>query len=311
MYDSTKPYKTKILKLIKKTWKSPYLKVKESIYPITTPTKIYEQIDHTDGVGTKGIYHWRKHTYKNAALDALAMNLNDLAMVRATPFKLQNHIILPEDNHQAIIEIVATLSKECRKRKIVMTGGETSIHNDQQGMDISITVSGFIEKYKPNKLEIGDILIGLKSNGLHSNGITKLREVYGTEVREDFVKPTEIYLDKLLELNEKFDIHGLMHITGGAFTKLKDIIQDANAIIHQGEITKPQKVFRDIYKKGASDEEMYKTFNCGVGFIISVPKSEAARLVRETEGSEIIGEVVKGSGLVKIQSFFSSSVVKY
>lgn len=80
MYDPTKPYKKQILELIKQTWETPYVSVKGDIYPIIERKFSYPEVDHTDGIGTKGVYHWQQRTFGNAALDALAMNLNDLAL---------------------------------------------------------------------------------------------------------------------------------------------------------------------------------------------------------------------------------------
>jgi phosphoribosylaminoimidazole (AIR) synthetase len=159
MYDPTKPYKKDILELIKQTWETPYVSVEEpmeGVYPIIKKKFSYLEVDHTDGIGTKGVYHWHQKTFRNAALDALAMNLNDLALMRAIPYKLQNHILIPEDDKEAILEIVASLTEECKKRNIAITGGETSIHNNIDGLEISISISGFIKNYKPNRFEIGE-----------------------------------------------------------------------------------------------------------------------------------------------------------
>ncbi len=310
MYDPTKPYKRQILELIKQTWETPYVSVKKDVYSVLKRKFSYPEVDHTDGIGTKGIYHWRKRSFRNAALDALAMNLNDLALIRATPYKLQNHIIIPEDDKEAILEIISVLAEECKKRGIVITGGETSVHNNINGIDISATVSGFIKDYKPNRFECGDVLIGIKSNGLHSNGFTRVREIFGNEYRPEFIEPTEIYLDKILELNKHFDIHGMMHITGGAYTKLKDLLNNADAILNRNHKLQPQAIFRDLYNRGVSDEEMYKTFNCGIGFILSAPKQESDDIVSELKG-DVIGEVISGTGKVKIHSMFSDKNIEF
>ncbi len=312
MYDSSKPYKSKIRELIKKTWETPYVSVRREIYPIVEKKFSYPEIDHTDGIGTKGIYHWQQRTFKNAALDALAMNLNDLLLVRATPYKVQNHIIIPEDDEEAILEIIETLARECRQRNIAITGGETSIQNNLDGLDISITASGFIKNYKPNKFEIGDVLIGFRSNGLHSNGFTKVREVLGDDYRPEYVSPTLIYFDTISGFNEKFEIHGLMHITGGAYTKLKDLLNDADAIIERKHRLQPQLIFNELYKKGLSDEEMYSTFNCGIGFIISVASNNAEQIVSQNnDEADIIGEVVPGNGKIRIESSFSGKQIEF
>lgn len=309
MYDQTKPYKKKILELIKQTWKTPYVSVKGGIYPIIEKKFSYLEVDHTDGIGTKGIYHWQKRTFRNAVLDALAMNLNDLALVGAQPYKLQNHIIIPKDDKEAILEIIEIITEECKKREIAITGGETSIHNNISGLDISMTISGFVKEAKENKFKEGDALIGFRSNGLHSNGFTKVREVFGEEDRVEFIEPTKIYLDEVLDLNSKFDIHGMMHITGGAYSKLKDLLENTNVKINRVHKLEPQNIFKELYKRGVSDEAMYKIFNCGIGFILSVSPEDAVNIITGLD-ADIIGGVVSGTGKIKIESMFSDKVIE-
>lgn len=312
MYDPTKPYKKQILDLIEKTWETPHINVIREVYPIFKRKFSYHEVDHTDGIGTKGIYHWEHRTFRNAVLDALAMNLNDLALVRAIPYKLHDHIFIPEDDKAAIIEIAEALTNECIKRKIAITGGETSVHNNIHGMDISLTVSGFIQDYpKPNRFEAGDNLIGIKSNGLHSNGFTKVREIFPEFFREEFIYPTRIYFDEISSLHERFDIHGMMHITGGAFTKLKDLLIKTDLELRRNYMPEPQQIFKDLYDKGISDEEMYRTFNCGIGFILSAPKKETDKIMDELKDSYIIGDVVPGKRRIRIESAFSNKIVEF
>lgn len=310
MYNPTKPYKHQILKLIESTWKTPYVKIERGLYPIITKKFSYPEVQHTDGIGTKGFYHWRQRTFRSAVIDALAMNLNDLAMVGAVPYAIQNHIVLPKDDHKAIIGIVKELAGECRKRKIAMTGGETSIHSGLEGMDISITVSGLIKNKRKNQCKVGDVLVGLASSGLHSNGITKVREVFGNEYRKEFTEPTRIYINEILSILKTHKVNGMMHITGGAFTKIKDILGETDAIIYHPKKLQPQKIFYDIRAKGLSNKTMYSTFNCGIGFIISVPKDEVLKILAKLKDSAVIGEVVKGNGEVRIKSVFNQKIVK-
>lgn len=311
MYDPTKPYKKQILDLIKQTWETCYVSVKEGVYPIIKKKFSYPEVDHTDGIGTKGVYHWKQRSFENAALDALAMNLNDLALSRAIPYKLQNHIFIPKDDKDAILEIVKALVYESKKRNIAITGGETSIHDNIKGLDISMTVSGFIPKEKPNKFKRGDVLIGLKSSGLHSNGFTKVRKVFGKVWSPEFIKPTKIYLDTILELDEKYDIHGMMHITGGAYTKLKDILgKDTDAVIEKNYELEPHQIFRTLYNQGIPDKEMYTTFNCGTGFILSASPRNAKKIVASVKNAHPIGEIVRGTGKVKIESWFSRKKIE-
>jgi len=315
MYDTSKPYKEKTLELIRKTWKTPYISVKEGIYPIFKKKFSYSEVDHTDGIGTKGVYHWQKKTLKNACLDALAMNLNDLVLVGARPYKLQSHLLIPEDDRKVILTLLKVLSEECLKRKIAITGGETSIHNNLNGLEIGITMSGFIKKQRINKFKKGDVLIGIKSNGLHSNGFTKIKEIFGKEFRPEFVRPTYIYSETILSLDEQFNLHGMMHITGGAYMKLKDLLGKEDIRIEREHKLLPQKIFREIYEKGVSDEEMYKTFNCGIGFILSISPREAKRVILKLNNdgfkADIIGEVTLGTGKIKIESAFSKKELEF
>ncbi|MDO8517654.1 MAG: AIR synthase-related protein [Nanoarchaeota archaeon] len=306
MYDTTKPYKNQILELIKSSWETPYVSVKNGVVEKKFCLK---EFHHTDGIGTKGIYHWKQKSLRNAVLDSLAMNLNDLPLARAKPYALIDHLFLPNDNEENILEIMSCLTEECKKRNIAITGGETAIHSNMNEIEMSITMLGFIENEKQNKFKIKDNLIGIKSSGLHSNGFTKLREVFGEEYKPEFIVPTKIYSDAILDLNEKYDIHGMMHITGGAYTKLKDLLDNSDAVI-ENHLLKPQIIFYNLYLRGVSAEEMYKTFNCGVGFILSAAKKDSNKIISELKKSDlescVIGEIVRGSGKIKIQSVFNN-----
>src|SRR3989344_2304891 len=149
VYNPIKPYKKEILSAIKSTWKTPYVRIEDDVYPVIHKKFSWPEIDHTDGIGTKGVYHWQKQTFHAAVLDALAMNLNDLALARAVPYKIQNHLTVPQEDG-AVLKIIRHLAAECRQRKIAMTGGENSFHDNAEGMEISITMSGFVKNIKPN-----------------------------------------------------------------------------------------------------------------------------------------------------------------
>jgi phosphoribosylformylglycinamidine cyclo-ligase len=309
MYDTRKPHTGKVLEMIKQTWDTPYCKVEDRfMYPAIKLKGDYWMMDHTDGIGTKGHYHWELRTFRNAALDALAMNLNDLAMCFANPIKLQNHIFLPEDDNDAIFEIIDTLVEECRHRGIAMTGGETSIHNNMNGMDISMTVTGIFRGGRVNKYMSGDVLVGLKSSGLHSNGFTKVHQVLEpiTGIVPEFVVPTRIY--EIQKIHNSVNM--VNHITGGAYTKLLPYAKDVD--LHF-DFDAP-KIFHDLAEH-CSSEEMYKTFNCGYGFVLSVPPDKVKYVINETGGC-IIGHVEEGSGKIVIKSAFydnpsNSVIVEY
>lgn len=306
-YNPLKPYKHEILRLIETTWNTPYIKVERGLYPTFRKLFEYSEVDHTDGIGTKGTYHWAQKTWGNAAIDALAMNLNDLLLIGAKAYKLQNHITLPKDDTFVISEIVQAIATECKKRNIAMTGGETSIHPNISGLDISMTVSGFIPERQENRLHIGDALIGIKSSGLHSNGFSLVHQLFGDEQRQEFTVPTAIYTEDIEEIRKRTQVHGCMHITGGAYTKLFDILpENADVVLEQSETLKPQEIFYQLYQRGTSDETMYKTFNCGVGFIFSCPPDMLPPLPLHMA---ILGNVVSGTRHIRIHSAFSDTDV--
>ena len=308
MYNTTKPYTNTILELIKNTWETPYVSVKDGL--VRKKFDFFEY-HHSDGIGTKGIYHWKKRTFENFVRDALAMGLNDLLLERARAYAVIDHLLIPEDDYKAVIETMKYLSEECKKRDIAITGGETAIHNNMIGLEISLTLLGFVEKPLQNKFREGDVLIGLASNGLHSNGFTKIREIFREEFREDFIKPTFIYYDSLVDLIEEFDIHGMMHITGGAFTKLRGL-SEGNVKIKKYHNLKSHDIFQEIYERGVSDEEMYKTFNCGIGFVLGIDRMDVDAFLSECFFSgDVIGEVVSGKGEIKIESIFSDKEVVF
>lgn len=289
MYDTRKKYTGKIVDRIKSTWTGDL-----------PPASV-------DGLGTKGVYHWEQRTFREAALDALAANFNDMAMVRGSIDYLLDHVVVPQDDEEACLGIIDVLVDECRKRRISLLGGETSIHDNYPGLEISVSVFGHYLMRRRNVFRENDYLIGLKSSGLHCNGFTRVREIFGEEFRPEFVEPTFIYYDAILEIIQEMNINGMMNITGGAFTKLESVL-GGNDIEINGDLMKPQRIFHELYERGVSDEEMHETFNCGIGFILSVPEDPERAidfLSSKSIDSGPIGKVVRGNGRIKIQSAFS------
>lgn len=311
-YDATKPYTSTILEQIKRTWNQRFVTVTDGPYPIIRRNFIMMavlDVDHTDGIGTKGEQHWHKRTFGAAVQDALAMNINDLAMARAHPYKLQSHIILPKDDHDAIINIITALANECQKREIAITGGETSIHENQPGMDISITMSGWMERVWPNQFREGQTLIGLPSSGLHANGYTLVRHLCpDLEMDDEWLKPTIIY-DTIP--NAPLQIPAIQHITGGAFTKLKSKISHQSRVyINRNHKIKPTKVFQQLYERCHEDKLMYESFNCGIGMVLGVNPPSVEYVCTKTGGS-VIGNVIEGKGDVTIESMFSDRTITF
>lgn len=325
MYDTTKPYKAKIKQAIRDTWETPYAKafeVEGSPYPfIERKQRILDitghgiEVDHTDGIGTKGGIHAMARTWDYAVQDALAMNLNDLLVARARPYKLQNHLTLQYDDHEAILAVVTSLAGECLGRNIILTGGETSIHDNIVGMDLSITVTGFVPEVRKNICQEGDVLIGLPSTGAHANGFTFIRKTLGG--RRDMVAPTRIYWDDVYPLLDEYcdDIHAMVHIAGGGFTRLLDYLGGNSVCFHKWK--NHPAIFDEIYGYCKQtwcsnlDKFMYSTFNCGIGFVLSVNPEKSQEIATLLKG-EIIGEVRRGDkSRVEIESIFSDTLLEF
>lgn len=316
MYNSSKPYTAKILELIKQTWEHPFYEVNdEGAYPVLRikETNVYEkfpyQIDHTDGIGTKGYYHWQAKTWAEAVQDAMAMNLNDLAMAGAIATKMQSHIVLPTENDEIVGAIVENLVKECKKREIIYTGGETSIQWNMSGMDLSITMSGLVKELRPNQCQLGDYVLALPSNGLHSNGFTLVHQLFKEEMLEEFTTPTAIYYDAIRNLPSLEKVSAMMHITGGGLGKLHRILpNDLDLYIDGGfmlSLVPPPAIYHLIKERGRLDNEtMYSNFNCGIGFVICGPEKVIKSLDGLFGGSSIVGRIEKGSGEITVLSAF-------
>ena len=316
MYDTTKPYNAEIKRLIQTTWNTKYLKVDKDGVRIKPGAPKGPGWRHTDGVGMKGEDHWRKRTFKELVQDGLGMGLNDAARDRAIVFELCDHTFFPRDDHPAIISVTSYLAEQCRPYDIAITGGETAIHEGSTGLEISITMMGVKRSCVPNQFREGDVLIGIGSSGAHSNGFTKIHQVFGNgeSLSDDITTPTLIYYDCITEIDRIWGINGMTHITGGAFTKMKEYLGGNDAYIHRSHGLEPHSIFWELVKRGVPEEEMYRTFNCGIGFVIGVDQHVAdvcLRIIRDQFKAAVIGWVESGQGNVHIRSMFSDQEYVY
>jgi len=247
---------------------------------------------HVDGVGTKTLIAQAMRKYDTVGIDCVAMNVNDLICMGAEPTTLVDYIALEKMDEHVISEIAKGLAKGAREAGVAIVGGETAVMPDVvKGFDLAAMSLGVVYRDKivtGEKMVPGDIVIGLESSGVHSNGLSLARKLLlgrfdiGTYVKEldctvgeELLKPTRIYVKPVLEVLQNCKVHGLAHITGGAFSKLARIGNKAN-VGFDIKLPKPTKpVFKLIQKFGLlSDREMFRTFNMGVGFVIVVPGEE-------------------------------------
>ena len=277
---------------------------------------------HTDGVGTKVLIAQQYSKFDTVGIDCIAMNVNDLICVGAEPISLVDYIALKKNNPVLVKEITKGLVKGAKLSNTPIIGGETAIMPDviegygNKAFDLAASAVGIINK-KTNmlnrKIKSGDIIIGLQSSGIHSNGATLARKVllekyslrkkmYKSKRLGDLLlEPTIIYSKAIMTiLNNIKSIHGLAHITGGAFTKLPRI--GSGRVGFSLDLPKPPFIFELIQETGnISDKEMQRTFNMGYGFVIICPKSQYVNvdsiLSEYKINNTILGNIVSHRGV--------------
>jgi len=250
---------------------------------------------HTDGVGTKIIIANMLKKYDTIGIDCIAMNVNDIICIGATPISFVDYIAANKNNQNIFKKVVRGLAKGAKQAQVPIIGGETAIMPDlfsgkNFAMDLAGTVVGILSKKEMmlgKSIKSGGVIIGVKSSGLHSNGYTLARSVLLSKYKlssrikrighlgSAMLKPTEIYVKPVLEALAKYKIHGLAHITGGSFTKLlrlKNIGYDLD------NLPKTPPLMQLIQDCGVESKEMYKTFNMGIGFCVIAPKVNVAKI---------------------------------
>jgi len=257
----------------------------------------------TDGVGTKVLVAKELGKYDTVGIDMVAMNVNDLITLGAEPLALVDYLAVQEATPEMLGEIGKGIKEGADQSGIAVIGGETAtIPELVNGFDLAGTCVGLVDKDKVitgKNMQEGDVLIGLKSSGIHSNGLTLARKVLDMKdkkVLEALLTPTKIYVKPILELLKQVNVNGMAHMTGGGLLNLKRLNSGIGF-----EITdwpEPHMVFKDIQDKGnVSDEEMYKTFNMGIGFCIVVSKTDAEKAleVLKSENPLVLGQAVPGN----------------
>jgi phosphoribosylformylglycinamidine cyclo-ligase len=282
---------------------------------------------HTDGIGTKIIIAQLVNKFDTLGIDCVAMNVNDIICVGAVPVGFLDYIALKKPDYYLVRELLKGLSKGAKESDMAIVGGETAILTDllnqseENSFDLVGTVFGLSDKrtlVMGDKITQDDIIIGLESSGLHSNGYSLARRVllskYKLEdshsflestIGEELLKPTRIYVKPILDIlkAERDAIHGLAHITGGSFSKLLRLNNNVN--FNLDNLPQQGGIFKLIQQAGKiSHKEMYSTFNMGIGFCIVVSKSKVDKLMQILNKYKLksheIGYVTKGTGTVSI-----------
>jgi len=265
---------------------------------------------HCDGVGSKILVAEQVGRYDTVGIDCVAMNVNDVVCLGARPLVLVDYLALAHEDAALVSEVMKGLCEGAKQAGCAIVGGETAILPDmitggEKAFDLAATVVGVVEgePLTGAKMLPGDAIVGLESSGIHSNGYTLARKVLDAKKwGDEMLSPTRIYVKPVLEMIGACEVHGLAHITGGAFSKLTRIGAYANVGFVLDNMPKTTGVMAELGRKVGSDYEMHRTFNCGVGMCVACPRSEAAKVIAIAKkhgiGAQIIGRVVEGSDVV-------------
>ena len=266
----------------------------------------------TDGVGSKMVIAESMGKMDTVGIDCIAMNVNDLICIGAEPLAFVDYFAVERHDEEIAREIGIGLNRGAELSNISIIGGETATLPDMiKGYDLAGTALGYVKKEKVitgERIRPGDIIVGLPSSGPHSNGYTLIRKVvekaglsydddfHGKKLGEVLLEPTRIYVRDIVGLlNDGVEIHGMAHITGGGLRNLLRLKKGVGFSID--EPMEPPDIFRAIQEWGGiSDEEMYQTFNMGMGMALIVPEKDVEKVLR-IEGARAVGRVTDGNGV--------------
>jgi phosphoribosylformylglycinamidine cyclo-ligase len=278
----------------------------------------------TDGVGTKLRLALDLDRLDTVGVDLVAMCVNDVAAQGAEPLFFLDYYATGRLSVDAAERVIRGIAEGCRQAGCALLGGETAEMPDMYApgdIDLAGFAVGVVDRARiidGTRVQAGDVLLGLASSGPHSNGYSLIRRVLaripegarlpweGTTLGEQLLTPTRIYVRPLSELMARCAVHALAHITGGGLPGniVRVVPRHLDACIREGSWRRPA-VFDWLQKTGnIADEEMYRTFNCGLGMVAIVPGADADKaqqLLRECgESVTVIGDIRPGSGRVRI-----------
>ena len=272
---------------------------------------------HIDGVGTKSIIAAKLGNYEVIGWDCVAMNVNDVACEGAIPKALVDYIAMPESSEEVFEGVFRGVLSAAEVSKVAVLGGETAIlPNLVNSIDAVCVVLAEKSVDFTNRAEVGDVVIGFRSSGIHANGYSLVRRVLestvgyeavvdGVSLPQELLKPVIIYSNFTLEAIQRRLINSAAHVTGGAFTKLKRVLgKGADMVL---EVPEPHPIFKVIMKLGnVPVSEMYRVFNMGVGLVVTAPKGAVSDVLdlasKYGHEAQVIGEVKEGSGKVFIRT---------
>ena len=244
----------------------------------------------TDGVGTKVELANQFKKFNTVGIDLVAMCINDLIVQGAKPLFFLDYIAMGKLNFNKTKKILSGIIKGCNISGCKLVGGETAempgVYSREK-FDLAGFSVGIVSKKKilsKQKVKVNNIILAIPSNGIHSNGYSLVRSIIkknkiSLKLKKELLMPTKIYSKEILNLSKKNLVNSAAHITGGGLIEnlLRSIPKDLSISIDLSKI-KINKIFKWLKRKNISDQEMMKTFNCGVGFCIIVNKKNIKKI---------------------------------
>jgi len=275
-------------------------------------------VSGTDGVGTKLLLAIQHRKIDNVGIDLVAMCVNDILTVGAEPLFFLDYIAVGKNDPQEIERLVASIAEGCRLGSLSLIGGETAEMPDMYAKD-HFDLAGFAvgvveseQRITGEAIATGDVLIGIPSSGVHSNGFSLVRkiirdtciDVQDPSLLDLLLEPTRIYVDVIRQLKAEIPIHGMSHITGGGFYEnLPRMLPpgDMGIDLDLTELPIP-KVFDWLMEKGNLIlDEMYHVFNMGIGFVVVVDPFDVDRALEIIRSyhpqSQVIGTISEHKGM--------------
>ena len=273
----------------------------------------------TDGVGTKIEIANTLNKFDTIGIDLVAMSVNDLIVQGAKPLFFLDYISINKIDLVKLKSIIKGIIKGCQQSSCQLVGGETAEMPgtyEQGKFDIAGFAVGVVSKKKilnKNKIKTDDLILAIPSSGLHSNGYSLVRYLLKKRkinikknnfLKKELLKPTKIYVQEVLKLNNRNLINGCANITGGGIEdNIKRIIPDNLVAEINLDKIKTTKIFKWLKQNNVSDKEMLKTFNCGVGFCLIINSKKLNQIkkyfIKEYE-PYVIGKISKGKTKVKL-----------
>ncbi len=281
-------------------------------------------VSGTDGVGTKLKIAFALGKHDTIGIDAVAMCVNDVLAQGAEPLVFLDYVAVGKNHPEVVEAIVSGVAEGCRQAGCALVGGETAEMPgmyDEDDYDIAGFTVGAVEKENLidcSKVKAGDVIVGIASSGVHSNGFSLVRKIVADNnldlnspleetgdltLGEMLLTPTKIYCKQVHQVLKEVDVHGIAHITGGGFDEnIPRILKDGQGVEIEEGSWEILPVFRILEKYGkVPHREMFNIYNMGIGMVLAVDEKDAAKVVDILNGTgekaSVIGRVVEGSGV--------------